>query len=70
MAATPELIEIDYCPRPLQRELHNLMDSVLAGKKVPGSRLRELVGHTWVEVGGGVLLGVGMYLWLGIPAVP
>ena len=48
--------------------LNDLMDSALAGKKVPGERLRELMGHTWGEVAGGVVVGVGVYLWLGIPA--
>jgi acid phosphatase family membrane protein YuiD len=45
--------------------INDLMDSALAGKKVPGDRLRELMGHTWGEVAGGVVVGVGMYLWLG-----
>ena len=48
--------------------LNDLMDSALAGEKVPGERLRELMGHTWAEVAGGVVVGVGMYLWLA-PAV-
>lgn len=49
--------------------LNDMMDNALAGKKVPGYHLRELMGHTWTEVAGGVVVGVGMYLWLGIPAV-
>jgi acid phosphatase family membrane protein YuiD len=53
-----------------QAELINdLVDSALAGKKVPSDRLRELMGHTWAEVAGGFVVGVGMYLWLGVPAV-
>ena len=52
-----------------QAELINdLMDSAMAGKKVPSYRLRELMGHTWGEVAGGMVVGVGIYLWLGIPA--
>ncbi len=47
--------------------LNDLMDSALAGKKVPGERLRELMGHTWGEVAGGVVVGVGVFLWLGGP---
>ena len=46
--------------------LNDLMDSALAGKKVPGDRLRELMGHTWAEVAGGVVVGAGIYLWLGL----
>lgn len=49
--------------------LNDLMDRALAGRKVPGHRLRELMGHTWGEVAGGVVVGVGMYLWLGGAAV-
>ncbi len=48
--------------------LNDLMDSALAGEKVPGYRLRELMGHTWGEVAGGIVVGVGIFLWLGIPA--
>ncbi len=48
--------------------LNDLMDSALAGEKVPGYRLRELMGHTWAEVAGGMVVGVGMYLWLGTSA--
>jgi acid phosphatase family membrane protein YuiD len=47
--------------------LNDLMDRVLAGEKVPGNRLRELMGHTWAEVAGGVVVGVGVFLWLGRP---
>jgi acid phosphatase family membrane protein YuiD len=45
--------------------LNDLMDSALAGKKVSGTRLRELMGHTWGEVAGGFVVGVAIYLWLG-----
>jgi len=31
------------------------------GEKVDGKRLRELVGHTWAEVFGGVGFGVAFY---------
>jgi acid phosphatase family membrane protein YuiD len=47
--------------------INDLVDSALAGKKVPGNRLRELMGHTWGEVVGGVVVGAGLYLWLGLP---
>ena len=45
--------------------INDLMDQALAGNKLPSHRLRELMGHTWAEVVGGAVLGVGMYLWLG-----
>lgn len=45
--------------------INDLMDQALAGNKLPGHRLRELMGHTWAEVAGGAVVGVGMYLWLG-----
>ena len=48
--------------------LNDLMDSALAGEKVSGYRLRELMGHTWAEVAGGMLIGVGIYLWFGTPS--
>ncbi len=48
--------------------LNDLMDSALAGEKFPGYRLRELMGHTWGEVAGGIVVGVGIYLWLGVSA--
>jgi acid phosphatase family membrane protein YuiD len=48
--------------------LNDLMDSAMAGKKVPGYRLRELMGHTWGEVAGGVVVGVVIFLWLGTPS--
>jgi len=41
--------------------LNELMDSALHGEKVDGKRLRELVGHTWAEVFGGVGFGVAFY---------
>ena len=44
--------------------LNDLMDSALHGEHVDGSRLRELVGHTWGEVGGGMICGTFFYLWL------
>lgn len=42
--------------------LNELMDSFVAKRKLEQERLRELVGHTWGEVGGGVLFGVVFYL--------
>ncbi|MCP4291797.1 MAG: divergent PAP2 family protein [bacterium] len=44
--------------------LNDLMDSALQGEKVDGKRLRELVGHTWNEVFGGILFGVAFYFWV------
>jgi acid phosphatase family membrane protein YuiD len=44
--------------------INDLVDSALAGQRVPGSRLRELMGHTWGEVLGGLVFGVLMYLLL------
>jgi hypothetical protein len=38
--------------------LNELMDGVLAHRKLDQGRLRELVGHTWWEVFGGVVFGV------------
>jgi acid phosphatase family membrane protein YuiD len=38
--------------------LNELMDEALAGEHVDGRRLRELVGHTWGEVIGGLVFGV------------
>ena len=45
--------------------INDLVDQALAGNKLPSHRLRELMGHTWAEVVGGAVVGVGMYLWLG-----
>ncbi len=44
------------------RLLNDLMDSALHGERVDGQRLRELVGHTWGEVGGGLVFGFLFYL--------
>ena len=44
--------------------LNDLMDSALHGERVDGRRLRELVGHTWAEVGGGLVCGALFYYWL------
>ncbi len=44
--------------------LNELMDSALHGEKVDGRRLRELVGHTWTEVFGGIVFGTAFFLWL------
>lgn len=41
--------------------LNELMDSALHGEKLDGKRLRELVGHTWAEVFGGMVFGVVFY---------
>jgi len=41
--------------------LNELMDSALAHRKWDQGKLRELVGHTWQEVGGGIIFGAGFY---------
>lgn len=41
--------------------LNELMDSALHGERVDGRRLRELVGHTWAEVAGGLICGALFY---------
>lgn len=40
------------------RVLNEMMDRALHGQKVDRRRLRELMGHTWAEVGGGLVCGV------------
>ena len=42
--------------------LNELMDGVLAHRRLDQKRLRELVGHTWGEVGGGIVFGAVFYL--------
>lgn len=42
--------------------LNDLMDSALAGQGLQRIRLKELVGHTWAEVGAGILFGLGVFL--------
>lgn len=42
--------------------LNDLMDESLAGQAVDRRRLRELVGHTWPEVAGGMVVGVVVFL--------
>ena len=44
--------------------LNDLMDSAIHGERLDGHRLRELVGHTWGEVFGGLVFGVLFFLWL------
>lgn len=46
------------------RLLNDLREALHAGLPLPGGRLRELVGHTWGEVAGGMCVGVGCYFWL------
>lgn len=41
--------------------LNELMDGVLAHRRLDQKRLRELVGHTWGEVGGGIAFGAVFY---------
>jgi acid phosphatase family membrane protein YuiD len=43
--------------------LNDLMDRALAGESPDRRRLRELVGHTWGEVAGGVVFGL-VFAWL------
>jgi len=38
--------------------LNDLLDEVAAGHRPGQDRLKELVGHTWQEVFGGILFGV------------
>lgn len=42
--------------------LNELMDQALHGQKVSRRRLRELVGHTWQEVLGGLVFGLVFFL--------
>ncbi len=44
--------------------LNELMDSALHGGKFDGGRLRELVGHTWAEVFGGMVFGAAFFFWV------
>ncbi|PID80314.1 acid phosphatase [bacterium DOLZORAL124_64_63] len=44
--------------------LNELMDGVLNRQKVHPRRLRELVGHTWTEVLGGLIFGTGFFFLL------
>ena len=44
--------------------LNEMMDSALHGEKLDGKRLRELVGHTWGEVFGGIVFGTAFYFWV------
>ena len=41
--------------------LNDLVDELFTKHHVDHHRLRELVGHTWAEVGGGFLCGLGVY---------
>ncbi len=41
--------------------LNDLVDELFTKHHVDHRRLRELVGHTWAEVGGGFLCGLGVY---------
>jgi len=44
------------------RALNALIDALREHSSVNQQRLKELVGHTWTEVGGGLLLGVAIGL--------
>lgn len=51
--------------------LNEMMDRALAGGGVDRRRLRELVGHTWAEVGGGLVFGVVFTLiWWRLATAP
>ena len=41
--------------------LNELTERALHGEQMPKIRLRELVGHTWAEVFGGMAFGVGFW---------
>ena len=43
--------------------LNDLLDEALAGQHVDRERLRELVGHTWAEVAGGMAFGGLVFMW-------
>jgi len=49
------------------RLLNDLMDGALRGEPVSRRRLRELVGHTWAEVGGGLVSGLVFAWWVCAP---
>ena len=44
--------------------LNTMMDDIYVGRKVPEERVRELLGHTPVEVIAGGMIGIGMGLLL------
>ena len=44
------------------RVLNELIDDLLVTHQLNRSRLKELVGHTWGEVGGGFLVGLAAAL--------
>jgi acid phosphatase family membrane protein YuiD len=44
------------------RLLNDLVDEMISTHHFDRTRLRELVGHTWGEVGGGFVCGVVVYL--------
>ncbi|MFN2466066.1 MAG: divergent PAP2 family protein [Candidatus Dormibacteria bacterium] len=47
------------------RALNRILDDLLTSQGINEERLRELIGHTPVEVYAGGLLGIGMALLLG-----
>ena len=44
------------------RALNALLDELRESSSINHQRLKELVGHTWTEVGGGLLLGIAVGL--------
>jgi hypothetical protein len=47
------------------RALNALLDHLRDRSAIDQHRLKELVGHTWTEVGGGLLLGIAVGLAFG-----
>jgi len=45
--------------------LNDLMDRALHGEQMPKIRLRELVGHSWREVFGGMVFGLLFWYLIG-----
>lgn len=42
------------------RAFNALVDELRERSSINHQRLKELVGHSWTEVGGGLLLGIGV----------
>ena len=48
------------------KKINMIIDELLQGHPISEKQLKEVLGHTPIEVGGGVLLGVAiaMSVWL------